>query len=347
MAKGRTKKKKSSGLHFSQTMIKYLLFIVIGSFFLSGLFWDIGADNPQDANTARPGWNVVEYENAQLSTESGIASIVAKTANFKLVPRNPAMVSSNDLERAFNSEIKGVLSVVYEFSPTNPMFHLTTDGTVGEETIRNQLSISGGYDLFEVYEASSAAGPLKVVGRDLEPKGSVKVLLLSRSRDGIDDMLGFYQSAIVEGPVIDATAVSFEWWAFESVHPARTLEGAITAIAENATRISVPYINDTKMYGASFAIPLVEDPDAIQKDFEDEGYLDVSYKKFGWADAPDSMSLGGQLFEIPKTDGFLQATFSPDTEANDSVRLAVYPMMFGDTVIVYAIEVEENGTAPQ
>jgi len=320
----------------------------VAVFVFSSLYVGLRGNEPggQD-NTPNPGWRIIQYDSAQPGRASALTKIVAETKKLKLIPADMTP-SVDDLEAVFESNVTGVTGIVLENAPGYVMFSLDTDGSNVTDRIEDEIRLPAGYRIYRVYEASTPAGVLEVVGDGFAAGDYVKALLLERRRAGESEILGFAQNKVEEGPVVSARVLGFESLSFAGLSRSEVAGSDVESLL-NATDVTVEESDNSTnetLWVVSFNMPAESDVGYVEGRLSALNVSNVTAGLLGYSETAEEMAVDGRLVRIPLND-MLQTSFSIGARVNDTVKVRVYLLALGNQTVAFARESSGNGTAAQ
>jgi hypothetical protein len=334
-------KKRGLGMRLPKKLLKYLIIFTGAIMVLSGLYTGLSRDmSAPAAEDLTASWNMTTYDSAYLGDASAVTTIISETNQMILRPNKVGMLSQEDVNDIFEANITGVTSLVFEVAPGSQMFRLEVQDFNVTGEIRKRIRMPGGYQIYHVYRGSTPYGEVSVVGDGLEAQDHVRIILLQRSKGGVEESMGFVQGRLPVGPVVDATVAGVEGVTFSGAGPVGLSKGDITSRL-NASDVTLE--GSGNISAVSFNMPADADVGAVLGILEGLGVSNVTVMSYGYITAPQEMVVDGRDVKVPNS-GALQATFNLGRKVNSTIRARVYILNIGNQSAAFATEALENGT---
>jgi hypothetical protein len=185
----------SKKFKLSKKTTKYLIYVVLASFLLGGLFVDYGRTRPNQDDAPQRQYNILIYESENVYPNPVECKIIAASSDVKIIVPPTARLTDDILEEIFDSEIPGVKSKVLEVSPNYAMFNLRVDEEASLDAILARVRISGA-KAYNTYICDIQGRQIELIGRELEAGMTVNALIVDRMRAGFTETIGFAQEII-------------------------------------------------------------------------------------------------------------------------------------------------------
>lgn len=333
--------KKKSGFRFSKKSIKYIIFIVIASFILSGVFSGFSTNeselqNPEDESGLN--WSGRMFESSIISDESGLVTIYSQKNELLIFAPNPSSIDKRYIDQVFKADVDGVLNREYELSPNNLIIRIQTDGRDIKEEFTFKAKLPKAWVLYDVYEGQMNVGFVDVVGEGLDVGDKVKVLLLSQTTKGMSESIALAQEKVVEGPILDAVVREV---ISQSIHVKDSKDLGQEKLDEVITdALEIQLMNEGNITEYNIRFDTEKDILTASKNLADAGFDVIRVIKEGKVSCADDMVIQNTLIPIPKSQGLVPATLLPNARFNESIRVQITPVHVGEQTFVLAMQVD-------
>jgi len=324
---------------YKKEMIIVVGFVMVLSSFYTGVDREMTApaENEDTAN-----WVVVNYDSAVLGSQSTVVKVTGVTNEYKLWPNQMSRVDRKDITDVFESNVTGVRSIILEAGGGSEMFHIATDGGNVTDEIRKRIRLPGGYNLYRVYKGTSQYGSLDMVGENLEVGDYVNLLLLQRTRNNKNEVLGFSQRKVPVGPYINVTVIGdFDGYNFDAKTKANVTRDRLASVL-NTTSFEMTTVNDTGSNGTAldieFNMPQSADVNRIRSLLAGLGIDNVTVSRYGYIRAPPEMVVDDEPFQILNPE-HVHSVMKYETKANDTISVRMYTITVANQTISFAREI--------
>ena len=146
----------------SKRMTKYLIYIVMASFVLGGLFTNYGMpEQTQENEEADTAYNIIQYDSERIASNTVECEITEKKNNIKLVMSQDSRITNEDLQQVFETNVTGVKSVLLEISQSNAMFDIQVEDEEVKAELEEEIKLDGArfYDIYTCTKENNFYSP--------------------------------------------------------------------------------------------------------------------------------------------------------------------------------------------